>query len=247
MVGGPGFEPGASRSRTLRKGRHVRWLSSSRVGAPCWLSVVTPSAQTLRVESSFQSAASRAIGALWITLYGAWSSSVILGAWPVPLVIAAWTLVIFTLGLSGVAQLVRIGRLTVRPGPRQPVNRALVRKVGTVLGAYAVVALVAASALHLLRHDGLVLPVLVAIVGVHFWVLGRVLRIWQYYVTGVLDLVTVAITLLVTTDTIVGALPAWILYPLLGNGVALFITAGLMVAESIVVVARHSRTSAPGC
>jgi hypothetical protein len=170
---------------------------------------------------------------------------VILGAWPVPLVIAAWTLVIFTLGLAGVAQLVRIRRQTVRPGARQPVNRVLLRKVGAVLVAYAVVALVAASALHLLKNDSLVLPVLVAIVGVHFWVLAQVLGVWQYYVTGVLDLVAVAITLLATTDTIVGDLPAWILYPLLGNGAALFITAGLMVAESIAVVARRSRTSAP--
>jgi hypothetical protein len=127
------------------------------------------------------------------------------------------------------------------------VNRVLIRKVGAVLVAYAAVALVAASALHLLKRDSLILPVLVAIVGVHFWVLGRVLRVWQYYVTGVLDLVTVAITLLVTTDTIVGALPAWILYPLLGNGAALFVTAGLMVGESIVVVARDRRMSAPGC
>jgi hypothetical protein len=199
------------------------------------------------MESSIQRAASRAVGALWITLYGAWSSSVILGAWPVPLVIAAWTLVIFTLGLSGVAQLVRIRRLKGRPWPRQPVNRVVIQKVGAVLVAYAVAAFVAASALHLLKHDSLVMPVLVAIVGLHFWVFGQVLHVWQYYVTGVLDLVTVAITLLVTTDTIVGALPAWILYPLLGNGVALFITAGLMVAESIAVVARQSRTSAPGC
>jgi hypothetical protein len=204
-------------------------------------------AQTFRVESSVRRAASRAVGALWITLYGAWSSSVIFGAWPAPLVIGTWILVILTLGLSGVAQLVRIRRLTVRPGLRQPVNRVLIRKVGAVLVTYAVVALVAASALHLLKRDSLILPVLVAIVGVHFWILGQVLRVWQYYVTGVLDLVTVAITLLVTTDTIVGALPAWILYPLLGNGAALFITAGLMVGESIVVVARGRRMSAPGC
>jgi len=71
---------------------------------------------------------------------------VILGAWPVPTVIAAWTLVIVTLGLAGVAQLVRIRRLTVRRGARQPVNRVMLRKVGAVLVAYAVVALVAASA-----------------------------------------------------------------------------------------------------
>jgi hypothetical protein len=204
-------------------------------------------AQTSGMQTSTQRAASRAVGALWITLYGAWSSSVILGAWPVPLVIAAWTLVIVALGLSGVAQLVRIRRLTVRPGRRQAVNRVVILKVGAVLVAYAVVALVAASALHLLKHDSLVLPVLVAIVGVHFWVLGQVLGVWQYYVTGVLDLVTVAITVLVTTDTVVGALPAWILYPLLGNGAALFITAGLMVAESIAVLARRTRTSAPSC
>ena len=97
-----------------------------------------------------------------------------------------------------------------------------------------------------MKHYSLILPVLVAIVGVHFWVLGQVLRVWQYYVTGVFDLVTVAITLLVTTDTIVGALPAWILCPLLGSGAALFLTAGLMVGESMVVVARGSRMSAPG-
>jgi len=57
------------------------------------------------------------------------------------------------------------------------------------------------------KHDSLILPLLVATVGMHFWVLGQVL----------------------------------------GNGAALFVTAGLMVGESIVVVARGSRMSAPGC
>ena len=38
------------------------------------------SAQTFRVYSSFQRAASRAVGALWIILCGVWSSLVILGA-----------------------------------------------------------------------------------------------------------------------------------------------------------------------
>jgi len=33
--------------------------------------------------------------------------------------------------------------------------------------------------LHLLKHDSLVLPVLVAIVGVHFWVLAQVLGVWR--------------------------------------------------------------------
>jgi len=121
-------------------------------------------------------------------------------------------------------------------------TRDLVRRAGTVLFGYAISAVVAASALHGLKHDALILPMLVVIVGVHFWVLARVLQIWQYYVTGILDCVAVAITVLATgPGSSIGALSSWILYPLLGNGVALFVTAALLITESVVIVARQSR------
>lgn len=194
------------------------------------------------MDSSLPRASSRAVGGLWITLYGAWSSSVVWGAWPIPPVIVGWALVILALGLAGVVQLVRIRHLSAGKGARPTMARDLVRRVGAVLFGYAISAVVAASALHGLKHDALILPMLVVIVGVHFWVLARVLQIWQYYVTGVLDCVAVAITLLATRPgSSIGALSSWIVYPLLGNGVALFVTAGLLITESVALVARRSR------
>ncbi|HEV3462152.1 MAG TPA: hypothetical protein VG413_08925 [Candidatus Dormibacteraeota bacterium] len=196
------------------------------------------------MDSSVARASSRAIGALWITLFGAWSSSVVLGAWPTPLAITAWALVIFALGSAGVVQLSRIRKLSTGKGQWPVMNRDLVRKVGVVLIGYAISAVLAASVLHWLRHDTLILPVLVVIVGLHFGAFARVLHVWQYYLTGVLACVGVAITLLATEPgSSVGALSSWILFPLLGNGVALFATAGLMIAESEVLLTRRGRPS----
>jgi hypothetical protein len=39
----------------------------------------------------------------------------------------------------------------------------------------------------------------------------------------------------------VGAMSSWIFYPLLGGGAALFVTAGLMLYESGVILIRVSR------
>jgi hypothetical protein len=172
---------------------------------------------------------------------------VVWGAWPIPLVIAGWALVIVALGMAGVVQLVRIRHLSTGKVARPTMTRELIRRVGAVLFGYAISAAVAASALYGLKHDALILPVLVVVVGVHFWVLARVLQVWQYYVTGVLDCIAVAISLLATDPrSSIGPLSAWIVYPLLGNGVALFVTAGLMITESAVILGRWGQLSAEG-
>lgn len=110
---------------------------------------------------------------------------------------------------------------------------------------YAIAEGISAGALHALHQDALIFPIAVGIVGVHFWVFARVLDIWQYYVTGILDCLAVAITLLLAgPDSKVGTMSSWIFYPLLGGGVALFVTAGLMLYESGVIVMRLSRAPA---
>lgn len=79
----------------------------------------------------------------------------------------------------------------------------------------------------------------------HFWGFARVLETWQYYVTGILDCLAVAITLLTASPgSMVGAMSSWTFYPLLGGGVALFVTAGLMLYESGVVLTRLSHAPA---
>lgn len=183
-----------------------------------------------------------------MTLYGAGSSSVVWwGARSAPVAFALWALVTVALGLIGIVQLVRIHKLSGPPVARRKFDRVLARNIGTVILAYTIAEGVSAVALHALRHDALIFPIAVGIAGVHFWVFARVLDTWQYYVTGILDCFAVAITLLIASPgSMVGTMSSWIFYPLLGGGVALFVTAGLMLYESGVIVMRLSPVPAEG-
>ena len=169
-----------------------------------------------------------------MTLYGAGASSVIwweerdrwLGA-------AGWALATCALGLAGFLQLVKVRDFSEATASPRRFDRVLARKIGTLIGIYTIAEGISALILHALQQDALIFPIAVAIAGLHFWAFARVLRIWQYYVTGILDCVVVAITLAVTTPrSMVGSMGSWIFYPLLGGGVALLITAALMLFES---------------
>jgi hypothetical protein len=175
-----------------------------------------------------------------MTLYGAAASSVIwwegrdgwLGA-------LTWVLVTFALGLTGIVLLVSIRNLSATSGPPRRFDRILARKIGIVIGTYSIAEVIAALVLHALQWDSLIFPIAVAVAGVHFWVFARVLGIWEYYVTGVLDCLVVAITLLIASpSSMVGSMSSWIYYPLLGGGIALLITAGLMLLGSRTLVRR---------
>jgi hypothetical protein len=181
-----------------------------------------------------------------MTLYGAGASSVIwLVAQPVPIAIGVWAVVTVALGLVGFVQLARLRKLPSPPTGPRPFDRVLARNIGAVILIYAIAEAISALVLHALQHDGLIFPIAVGIAGVHFWVFARVLDTWQYYVTGTLDCAAVAITLLVANpSSMVGAMSSWIFYPLLGGGMALLVTAGLMFYESAVALARLSHAPA---
>ena len=155
---------------------------------------------------------------------------------------AVWAFVTLGLGLTGIVQLVRIHNLPGPPAARRKVDRTLARNIGAVILVYTIAEGISAGALHALQHDALIFPIAVGIAGAHFLVFARVLGTWQYYVTGILDCLAVAMTLLLASpDSKVGAMPSWIFYPLLGGGAALFVTAGLMLYESGVSLMRLSQ------
>lgn len=168
-----------------------------------------------------------------MTLYGVGASSVVwwegnerwLGG-------AVWALVTLALGIAGVVQLLSVRRLTASAAPRK-FDRGLARKIGAVIGIYALVEAISAITLHALLNDALIFPIAVAVAGVHFWAFAWALGVWQYVITGILDCLFVAITLVVASPgSMVGSMPAWVFYPLLGGGVALLVTAVLMLYES---------------
>ena len=189
--------------------------------------------QDLQVDRLRQRASRRTTNALWITLYGVGASSVVwwegnerwLGG-------AVWALVTLALGIAGVVQLLSVRRLTASATPRK-FDRGLARKIGAVIGIYALVEAISAITLHALHNDALIFPIAVAVAGVHFWAFAWALGVWQYVITGILDCLFVAITLVVASPgSMVGSMPAWVFYPLLGGGVALLVTAVLMLYES---------------
>lgn len=169
-----------------------------------------------------------------MTLYGAAAASVVWWTmWPAPLQLGAWLLVVAGLTIAVLLQLQRVRSHFPRASGRRPFDRGLARRIGLVILAYSVAECVAAVVLHLLDHDALIFPIAVAIAGIHFFVFARVLETWQYYVTGVLDCVAaLASVVFVSQASTVGLLSAWIFFPLAGGGVALFVTAGLMLYES---------------
>ncbi len=180
-----------------------------------------------------------------MTLYGAGSSSVVWwGAGAAPVVLAIWAIVTAVLGLIGTVQFNRIHKLWGTPAARRKFDRVLARNVGAVILIYTIAEGVSAGALLALQHDALIFPIAVGIAGVHFFAFARVLDTWQYYVTGILDCLAVAITLLLaSSDSKVGAMPSWIFYPLVGGGAALFVTAGLMFYESGLILMGISHTA----
>jgi hypothetical protein len=179
-----------------------------------------------------------------MTLYGAAATSVVWWAlWPAPVWLALWCLVTLAIGLVLTMQLIRV-RTLMRGQPRQTFNQRLARNLGLVIGAYAVVEGVAAGGLHASGHDVVIFPVAVTIAGAHFFLFGRVLATWQYYVTGILDCLASAIPVLsLSPNSTVGDLPSWVFYPLLGGGAALFVTAALMTYESGMILRQLSSTS----
>jgi hypothetical protein len=189
--------------------------------------------QDLQVDGLRQRASRRTTNALWMTLYGVGASSVVwwegndrwLGG-------AVWALVTLALGIAGVVQLLSVRRLTTLAVPRK-FDRGLARKIGAIIGIYTLVEAFSALTLHALHNDALIFPIAVAVAGVHFWAFAWALGVWQYVITGILDCLFVAITLVVASPgSMVGSMPAWVFYPLLGGGAALLVTAGLMLYES---------------
>ncbi len=180
-----------------------------------------------------------------MVLYGAGASSVVWwGAGAVSILLAVWGFVTLTLGLVGVVQVVRIHKLSNPPVARQRFNRALARNIGVVIAIYSIAEAVSATVLHALQRDPLIFPIAVAIAGVHFGVFARVLDTWQYYITGLVDCLGVAVTLLIVSPgSMVGTLSAWIFYPLVAAGIALFLTAGLMLYESGAILVRLSHAA----
>lgn len=175
-----------------------------------------------------------------MTLYGAGASSVIWWEgnykW---LGLAAWVLVALALGIAGVVQLLSIRHLAAVPAAPREFDRSLARKIGALIGIYAVVEAISAVALHALHLDPFIFPIAVAIAGVHFWAFAWVLGVWQYIVTGILDCLFVLVTLLfVSRASMVGSMPSWDFYPLVGGGAALFVTGALMLYESGKVLRR---------
>lgn len=192
-----------------------------------------------------QRASRRATGGLWMTLYGAGSSSAVWGATEWPVALAIWGLVTAALGVAGTLQLLELRHLARgQAGPRK-FDRTLARNIGAVILIYATAEGVSAGILHALRQDAFIFPVAVGVAGAHFWLFARVVSTWQYYVTGALDLVAVAITLgIANPRSTVGDMSALVFYPLVGAGAALFITAGLMLLES-ATLSKQLRSAAP--
>ena len=197
----------------------------------------------LGVDELRQRVARRTTNALWMTMYGAGASSVIWWEgnyrW---LGLAAWALVSLALVIAGVVQFLSIRSLAAASRAARQFDRRLARKIGALIGIYTVVEAISALALHAVHLDPLIFPIAIAVAGAHFWAFAWVLGVWQYIVTGVLDCLFVMITLMaVSRSSMVGSMPAWVFYPLLGGGVALLVTGALMFYESGEILRRlHS-------
>lgn len=178
-----------------------------------------------------------------MTLYGAAASSVVWWVvWPAATQLVVWLVVSAAFGSVVVRQLHLIGRSGGTP--RRTFDRVLARNIGVVIVAYAIAEAASAVLLHLLQHDALIFPIAVGIAGIHFFVFARVLDTWQYYVTGAMDcLAALGSVLLVGPGSRIGAIPSLVFYPLLGGGIALFVTAGLMLYESQTVLSALPRAS----
>jgi hypothetical protein len=159
------------------------------------------------------------IGSFWITLYGAVAFTWI---WwtlqePISLVpIYAIPVVLWAFGLLYLRQVLRLGRGRSSRRPTLSKRRAV--ELGAIFASYSLSIIIIDGFLFQLKDPGLIPPVDILIVGLHFIPLGRFFNIWQYYVTGTATIAVVAITLLAASSTLmVLGSSAWTVIPFLGD------------------------------
>ncbi len=75
-------------------------------------------------------------------------------------------------------------------------------------------------------------PVIMAIVGLHFLPLAALFHVRQYYATGILWVLIVATTFLAfSASSMVGEISVWIVVPVIGCTVVTWLTVAYVVAE----------------
>ena len=180
-----------------------------------------------------------AIGALWMTIAGtvaalgvvAMSSTSVLEVLVLLLIVLV---VSFALYPSIISTLRAALRLPRESSPAITAARTKVtRRFGAVFSLECLCFLLANIVLLLLHHYEYLVPAILLIVGIHFFPIAALFKMWPYYLTGLLFSLAAIITVLTSPYTLsIGHVSRWIVLPTaICAGVAWLTAACVLIIE----------------
>ncbi|MEO8956610.1 MAG: hypothetical protein ABI465_18825 [Ktedonobacteraceae bacterium] len=110
-------------------------------------------------------------------------------------------------------------------------RKKLIRRFGAVVGVEMLFFLLANVILLQIHHYEYLVPIILLIVGVHFFPVAALFKMWPYYLTGLLFSLAAIITLLTTPSTMsIGRLSSWIVLPTVICALVAWLTAICVLA-----------------
>ncbi len=177
-----------------------------------------------------------AIGTLWVTTAGTMgalgaaamlSTDLLTSVVPIAVIAAACGL----LYPPSIATLRAARRLPRSESPAiAAARKSLSRRFGMVVGV-EVFFFVLANVILLLTHQyEYLVPVILLIVGVHFFPVAALFKMWPYYLAGALFSLASIGTLFATSSTMeIGRVKAWIALPTVSCAIVAWLTAGCLL------------------
>lgn len=165
------------------------------------------------------------IGACFLTVFGAiWVTlSMVIMHWLSPVSIATLTVVVISM-LSMSAALIRTTASAARQGTNSIERKRIGRSLGRINGIQWGLIFAAYFLLRIAHRDAYLLPVIILIVGLHFFPLGLLFHYWLHHVTGIALVLWTAIYLSLLHWSADSPAAAF------GTGVILLAAAGISIA-----------------
>jgi hypothetical protein len=178
-----------------------------------------------------------AIGSLWITTAG---SIAALGAVVMLSTSVLEAIVLFGIVVGVCAVLYPLDISTLRAACRLlretspeivAARKKLIRRFGLVVGIEMLFFLIANLVLAQFNHYEYLVPIIMLIVGVHFFPVAALFKMWPYYLSGLLFSLAAIITLISAPYTMhIGRLSSWVVLPTVICALVAWLTAACVLA-----------------
>ena len=195
------------------------------------------------MESSKRRIIGLAGSGLWLTIISsglAILSLSMIGTTVSRQVLIAVIIITAVLVAIGVAVLRRMMQLPGALPPRSAEDRVMLRRFVYVVAAETIGIMVANSVCVAIQRLEFIVPLDIAIVGIHFMPLARLFKVPRYYATGLLFFGVAALTLVfVPAHAQVGQAIGWFVLPSLGCAPIAWLTAAANLREATQLISKY--------